>query len=36
MSPRGEGSERYVCRSDRDEPKQMIEIIERVIGLLPS
>jgi hypothetical protein len=37
MSPKGEGSERYVYRSDRDEPKQqMLELIERVIGLLPS
>ena len=36
MSPKGEGSERYVYRSDRDEPKQqMLELIERVIGLLP-
>ena len=36
MSPKG-GSERYVYRSDRDEPKQqMLELIERVIGLLPS
>jgi hypothetical protein len=37
MSPKGEGSERYVYRSDRDEPKQqMLELIERVIDLLPS
>ena len=37
MSPKGEGSERYLYRSDRDEPKQqMLELIERVIGLLPS
>ena len=37
MSPKGEGSERYDYRSDRDEPKQqMLELIERVIGLLPS
>jgi len=37
LSPKGEGSERYVYRSDRDEPKQqMLELIERVIGLLPS
>ena len=35
LSPKG--SERYVYRSDRDEPKQqMFELIERVIGLLPS
>jgi hypothetical protein len=36
MSPKGEGSERYVYRSDRDEKQQMLELIERVIGLLPS
>jgi hypothetical protein len=37
MSPKGERSERYVYRSGRDEPKQqMLELIERVIGLLPS
>ena len=37
LSPKGEGCERYVYRSDRDEPKQqMLELIERVIGLLPS
>ena len=37
LSPKGEGSERYLYRSDRDEPKQqMLELIERVIGLLPS
>src|SRR4029077_8999921 len=37
LSPKGEGSERYLYRSDRDEPKQqMLDLIERVIGLLPS
>jgi hypothetical protein len=37
LSPKDEGSERYVYRSHRDEPKQqMLELIERVIGLLPS
>jgi hypothetical protein len=36
MSPKGEGSERYVYRSDREPKQQMLELIERVIGLLPS
>jgi len=37
LSPKGEGSDRNLYRSDRDEPKQqMLELIERVIGLLPS
>jgi hypothetical protein len=37
MSPKGEGSERMFIVGARDEPKQqMLELIERVIDLLPS
>jgi hypothetical protein len=37
MSPKGEGSARYVYRSDRDETKQRtLEVIGQVIGLLTS